>query len=51
MNQKDKEHVTRFFYRHKNRFNIKNVKQKRYFVQNLLLIQKRLTKLIKIRKK
>jgi len=29
MSLKDKEHVTRFFYRHKNKFNIKNVKNKK----------------------
>lgn len=41
MNQKDKEHVTRFFYRHKNRFNIKNVKNKKKIFRTKFAIDTR----------
>ena len=50
MNQKIKNMLLDFFIDIEIGLILRMLKKKRYFVQNLLLIQKRLTKLIKIKK-
>ena len=37
MNLDDKEHVTSYFYRNSNKFNIYNFKTKKRFIQNLVI--------------